>query len=208
MRGGTYHFYRIKYFTRDYTPQKADIRFVKSYSQQNNTIKTDAENVIQDDDFIDVKIGIANIEGTKKIIVEQLDEGETFPYQYEISDFRKGYFIANLDRECETKLTVICYNDNGYQRSNTLTIPALGTSIGNLSFIRNNDNITIDGIPKLTYHSSNIGYSITCLSRNNKMVQSGRLSSNTIEIDNLPNDIYVLSIYDNSGILGSFKFKK
>lgn len=208
LYGSTYHSYRIKYFTRDYTPQKANIRFIKSYSIQNKAIKTEAESLTQDDGFIDVKIGIANIEGTKKVIVEQLDEGETFPYQYEISDFRKGYFIANLDRECSTKLTVICYNDNGYQRSNTLTIPALGTSIGKLSFSIKNDNITIDGIQELTMHSSNISYSITSLSKINKMIQSGRVSSNTIEIDNLPNDYYILSVYDNSGILGSFKFKK
>lgn len=203
LYGGTYYSYRIKYFTRDYTPQKANIRFIRSYAVQKET-----KVVKQDDGFIDVKIGIANIEGTKKVIVEQLDEGETFPYQYEISDFRKGYFIANLDRECATKLTVICYNDNGYQRSNTLTIPALGTSIGNISFIRNDNNIIIEGVSELTLHSNNIGYSITCLSNINKMVQSGRVSSNKIEIDNLPNDIYVLSIYDNSGILGSYKFKK
>lgn len=208
LYGGTYHSYRIKYFTRDYTPQKANIRYIESYTIPKKAIKTETETLTQDDGFIDVKIGIANIEGTKKIVVEQLEEGETFPYQYEISDFRKGYFIANLDCECTTKITVICYNDNGFQRSNTLTIPARGLSNGELSFTRNKDNIRIDGIQDLNMNSNNIGYSITCLSQINKMVQSGRVSSNTIGIENLPNDLYILSVYNNSGLLGRFKFKK
>lgn len=201
------HEYHVKYFTRDYIPPKATIRFNKIYSLQNNKTAKEAD-LIDDDGFIDVKIGIKDIEGTNRIVVEQLDEGETVPFQYEVSDFRKGYFIANLDTECTTKLTVISYNDNGYQRSNTITVPALGKSSNPLRFNLAYDNIKIIGIAEAAFLTGNVCYSISSLSKSDKIINKGRIYSDEIDIGDLSNDIYVLTIYDDSHTLGSFKFKK
>lgn len=201
----TYHVYTTKYFTRDYTPQKANIKYSSYLSSVNDL---DDLMMLNDDYFIDVKIGISDVEGTDRVIVEQLDEGERLPFRYEVKDFRKGYFIANLDRECSTQLTVVSYNNNGSTRSNTIVIPALGYSVSNLSFDLSNNMLSIQGIPEKMIESGCVMYSIGKMSDLYGGKSIAKLESTTLDLNELSNGLYVISIYDEQRQLGSFKFSK
>lgn len=203
----SYYSYRTKYFTRDFTPQKAFIKYTPEQSVQSiNKMALSGD----DDWFVDVKVGISNLEGTTRVFVEQLDEGEEIPFQYEVTDFRKGYFIANLDRECSTTLTVICYNDNGYQRSNTIVIPAIGynnvTQIAALSFDMLNDAIMVKAGDEAV---DNCNYSIAPLSAAGQQAGRNGMANGAIDISTLADGLYVLTAIDEkSGLQGTFKFRK
>lgn len=203
----TRYSYRTKYFTRDFTPQKAFIKYTPEQSVQSvNKMALSGD----DDWFVDVKVGISNLEGTTRVFVEQLDEGEELPFQYEVTDFRKGYFIANLDRECSTTLTVICYNDNGYQRSNTIVIPAIGynnvTQIAALSFDLQNDAILVKAGDEAV---DNCNYSIAPLTVAGRQAGRNGMANGAIDISTLADGLYVLTAIDEkSGLQGTFKFRK
>lgn len=203
---GPYYSYDVKYFTREFTPQKALIKYLNNIQTETTSI---IKNSISDDWFIDVKVGLANLEGATKVIVEQLDEGEILPFEYEVEDFRKGYFIANLDRECSTDLTVICYNENGHKRSETITIPALGYSNSTTFSFRNlGDNIVLDKLPGNNISDNNLQYSIRGLYDIYGNEEKGIVTNSKIDISHLSKGIYALSIYMNSKQIGTHKFVK
>lgn len=197
--------YTTKYFTRDFTPQQASIK----YSKVHQVNQKNRRGISADDEyFVDVEIGISNLEGTKKVIVEQLDEGERLPFQYEVEDFRKGYFIANLDRDLSTQLTVISYNDNGFKRSNTITIMPVGNPTVKIDFNRYADFITVQGLSESQLESGRLSYSIQCLATTIPTVKNKRLNGNTIDICNIPDGVYVLTLFDKNNKIGNYKFAK
>lgn len=196
--------YYVKYFTRDYLPQKANIKYSRIHEETETTNSKSAR--MSDDYFVDVEIGLSHIEGTTKIIVEQLDEGERVPFRYEAENFRQGYFIANLDRELSTQLTVISYNENGSTKSETITIPAIGYENipQNISFNLADNYIEPIGIDN---SRSNIYYSITNLTINNR-TKDGLLPQNgKIDILDLQPGFYVLSL-KNGDQISNYKFSK
>lgn len=200
--------YRVKYFTRDFTPQIPKILYLKGLYELQENVSTISTKGVSENRFVDVKVGIGNVEGTTRVIVEQLDEGEDLPFQYDADDFRKGYFIANLDRECSTKLTVVSYNKNGFSRSNTITIPALGYSKSQITFNREGDSVNVDGLPFGVSTTDNIHFSIVNLSNPSSIVNSGVIDSNKVYIGNLDKGMYVLTLVNESGQIGTYKFYK
>lgn len=196
--------YKTKYFTRDFTPQKALIKYTPDIATKSNGLTT-----LSDDDwFIDVKVGISNLEGTTRVFVEQLDEGEELPFQYEVKDFRKGYFIANLDRECATTLTVICYNDNGYKRSNTIVIPAIGYPTSRISINKTGNTISFDGLTDYNIASENLSYTIKSITSTECLNINHSLDTNQIDVSDLRKGIYVLSLQQGSNQIATFKFAR
>jgi len=200
--------YKVKYFTRGFTPQKPVIKYTGEPSVQSMSI---INRSLDDDWFVDVKVGIANLEGTDRVIVEQLDEGEEYPFLYEVEDFRKGYFIANLDRECSTKLTVTSYNDNGFKRSETITIPAVGysTQTAELGFENyRGEYLKINGLSEDIIKDGNLNYSIRSLYGTYRQVDNQKVLNGQINIGELPKGIYLVSVYLNSNEIGNYKFAK
>lgn len=192
-----------KYYTRDFTPQSARIKYSRIHDESNLKSMSLYAN---DDYFIDVEVGISNVEGTTRVMVEQTDEGELVPFVYEVSDFKKGYFIANLDRELSTQLTVISYNDNGSTRSNTIIIPPIGYQKSTLSLIKQGDKITVSG---LTAQQLTNG-SITCKIINPlypTVVISPQIDSNgKMDVSNLTSGVYSILVYDKNERIGELKF--
>lgn len=210
LYGGIYYSYRVKYFTRDFTPQKANIKYSKIHNSVNSK-QSSSKSVASssyDDYFVDVEIGLSNIEGAKRIVVEQLDEGETMPFQYEIEDFRKGYFIANLDRELKTNLTVIAYNDNGQRRSNTITINPIGSLNNSIAIRYSGHMVEFDGLNEKLIESGRIKYSLTRLNELSVSEDIKTISSNSIDMSSALSGIYVLNLYKDSEKIRTFKFSK
>lgn len=210
LHGGIYYSYRVKYFTRDFTPQKANIKYSKIHNSVNSK-QSSSKSVASssyDDYFVDVEIGLSNIEGAKRVVVEQLDEGETMPFQYEIEDFRKGYFIANLDRELKTNLTVIAYNDNGQRRSNTITINPIGSLNNSIAIRYSGHMVEFDGLNEKLIESGRFKYSLTRLNELSVSEDIKTISSNSIDMSSALSGIYVLSLYKDSEKIRTFKFSK
>ena len=196
--------YYVKYFTRDYFPQKANIKYSKIHEGSENISLSEIR--MSDDYYVDVEIGLSNIEGTNKIIVEQLDEGERVPFRYEATDFRQGYFIANLDRELSTQLTVISYNDNGNTRSNTIVIPAIGYDDlqENISFDICDNHISTNGIDRI---QPNASYTITNMINANFVKTEKLPTDGIIDISELKSGCYILSLR-NGNNTANYKFTK
>ena len=143
---------------------------------------------------------------SNKIIVEQLDEGERVPFRYEATDFRQGYFIANLDRELSTQLTVISYNDNGNTRSNTIVIPAIGYDDlqENISFDICDNHISTNGIDRI---QPNASYTITNMINANFVKTEKLPTDGIIDISELKSGCYILSLR-NGNNTANYKFTK
>jgi len=201
---GVYKKYKVKYFTRDFTPQAATIKYSNIYSEPENlrTLSSD------DDYFVDVVIGISHLEGTKRVIVEQWDEGEPVPFQYEVEDFRDGYFIANLDRELSTQLTVVSYNENGSRRSNTITIPPIGYDTQNLTFTKRGDDISINGLNDRLLSSDKLSCTVTNVINPGIAAKQAAVKDGKVSVGDLSGGIYVLALYNGSDKIGDYKFVK
>lgn len=198
--------YKVQYLTRDYLPQKAIIGYSGIYEEEDGPSRIASES---DEYFIDVKIGLRNIEGVTQVIVEQTDEGSPGPFRYVVKDFKKGYFVANLDRELSTKLLVISFNENGQVRSEAINIPALGyPEITNLSFKIKNDRLTVFGVPKNIQNNGKATYTISS-AINPSIVNRGTLAeTGEVNVSGLQKGIYVISISNNGNLIGSGKFVK
>ncbi len=199
--------FKVQYFTRSYTPQNAKIKYTKVYdgvqSANMESLSLDSEKYT-----VDVQIGISNLEGTTSVEVEQFDGDSEVPFYYDVDDFRKGYFVANLFSWVDTKLTLICYNENGYSESNTIIIPALGKKLNTISYKLNGESISIYGLNEINVANNNVRYSIST-PLNSLSTQQGMINSErSINISSLPKGMYILSVMENGKMISSFKFAK
>ena len=76
-----------------------------------------------------VRIGIQDLEGATKIVIEQQEDGKAATMT-ELKDFRKGYFLTSVDPTKRTRVTAIAYNANGSTRGNTLTFQLTASTNG------------------------------------------------------------------------------
>ena len=196
-----------KYYVLDYLPQR---------------VKMSKSKVLppEDEYYRDVEIGLKDIEGVTRVVVSQLDEGNDMPYQYEVPDFRKGYFTATVDREFTSTFTITAYNKNGSTKSETYVLqPLTPTTSIDLKFNVNNDQIKVflddtqrhDTSGRLLVSSYQIKKVMPYTSE--KTIQGlislpKRPESNIIDISTLDNGIYILTVYDIKGGCHTLKFTK
>ena len=190
-----------KYYVLDFLPQKPKMQFVKimptTYSSADEYART-------------IKIAINDLEGTNKIIVEQLDEGETYPQKYEIKDFKKGYFTATVDKEFSSQFTIIAYNDNGSVKSEILTVSALEPPMFQIDFSLYDNYIKIHSTnmrlkEKQLIQSYSI-YKVDDLSMQKDVTLDTGIENNEINVNGLNKGFYVLSVCDIYNKTHNFKF--
>lgn len=173
--------------------------------------------VDEEEYYRDVKIALEDIEGVTRILVSQLDEGNEFPYQYEVTDFRDGYFIATVDKEFSSTFTITAYNSNGYTRSYSYTIEAL-EPITELSvdFVVEDDNIGVfSNTRNLSDKQLISSYQINKVSASQIQMMNMEETENTlpdeknsIDISSLDEGLYTLTVTDIKGGRHSVKFIK
>lgn len=191
-----YHrpYYVIKnhYYVLDYLPQKVNMRYLAPIQTSSTLTKSSIDN----DYTQDITISIKNLEGVNRIVVEQLEEGNDLPIKYEVKDFKKGYFIANVDKELQTKFVVYSYNNNGSSKSETLIVQPLVSYDFTVDF--SNENILINS--NLQKNPVSINYNVYSVSPSSlRKVKHGVLNhhNSTIQISDLSKGSYILDI--NSG---------
>ena len=137
----TYRSMKTRYYVLNYLPQRTEMKF-------SGVMPTTSTRALTNEYMRDIKIGIKNLEGTERIVVEQLDEGERVPSKFEVYDFKKGYFVATVDKEFYSEFTIVAYNKNGSTRSETIEIAPLEPASQNFEIQVLNDEIKIKNARK------------------------------------------------------------
>ncbi len=199
--------FRVKYFTRDFTPQTPVIRYSQIH-EPSSPVKSQSYNTDYDDYYVDVEIGISGLEGVKRIMVDQYDGDDTMGFFYDVYDFRKGYFVANLDRELSTKLRIFVYNDNGSRISNTITIPPIGWPDLEPSFSYKKDAVKIERISSHLIDKGYITYEINNIVNMSDAGQGTLQSDRTIDLSSIEEGIYAIRVKNKGELIGISKFAR
>lgn len=189
------------YYMMDYLPPKV-------YMKKSAVLPCENE----DDYYRDVKIGLNNIEGVEKVVVSQLDEGEELPTVYEVTDFKNGFFIANVDKDCSSKFTITAYNKNGTTKSDVYELTALSNLKPDWSLIVNRDELILSDKNHLLDKVSDALCDVRMTkvqsrssSGTNKVVKL-TLDDDRIDTSSYGNGIYELKIKDKFNRSYSWKF--
>ncbi len=197
--------YEVTYFALDYLPQVVDMEF-------SGVVSALSTLTVMDDYYRDIKIGIKNLEGIDRIVVEQLDEGNIVPYTYEVSDFKNGYFIATVNKEFYTELTVISYNENGSTRSETLEIEPLEPADEVYAVQISDNTISIQSVnDRVASVRQLVSYEVIPINQYSRTTGiTGNINNNitSIDISALGQGTYVLNYYDCNHNKYSIKFEK
>ncbi len=201
----TYRSMKTRYYVLNYLPQRTEMKF-------SGVMPTTSTRALTNEYMRDIKISIKNLEGTERIVVEQLDEGERVPSKFEVNDFKKGYFVATVDKEFYSEFTIVAYNKNGSTRSETIEIAPLEPASQNFEIQVLNDEIKIKNARKRNLPKTLLA-SYEILPLNNYVSRSllkGNIESNepSINISSLRAGTYVLNYYDTRNIKHSVKFQK
>ncbi|MBP3471349.1 MAG: hypothetical protein J6K41_03825 [Paraprevotella sp.] len=194
------------YYVLDYLPQKVEQKRI----QKRNTIS------VQPIGTEKITVGIKNLEGVDRIMVEQWEEGEIVPYKFEVQNFKDGYFNATIDNRFDNELKVISYNKNGSTISEPLVIK--GTSFEKWDKDITDDNIIIgppigwdDPDGKFLRKLGTVSYDITPISGfSSAKSVSGECETVPLKINisSLPAGTYTLNLYMMKGKKHSIKFMK
>ena len=187
-----------------------------------NSVKVQPLRVVNSDDeyYRDVKIGLRNLEGVTRVVVSQWDEGETFPYVWDETDFDQGYFVATVDKELYTRFEIKAYNANGYTVTDTIMAPLEPVSELSLQLRYYNGSIQVSpNSSRLTNKNLISSFEIRPLNRldgrssqqettETMMKECVRKNGNQIDVSLLPKGMYALIVYDIKGGKHEMKFVK
>lgn len=148
-----------------------------------------------------VKIDFGNLEGVTSVEVSQLDEGFTIPYIFTVNDFKKGYFLAVVDKEYDTTFSITYYNSNGYSIKNFIFHPTqvLQTN-ASLSISRQGNAIRVIG--------GDIQSTSLVALPTSTIVATDIHTGNVIDISSISKGTYLLQVIDRNGNHQSYKFTK
>lgn len=191
-----------RYFLLDYLPQAPEMAFAKVM----NTMLASTG----DDYSVDIKVAFKNVEGTEKILVEQLDEGESVPFTYYVKNVKDGYFIANVDKEYKTTFRLKAVNKNGVTLSDYLIVSPVGKPV--LKFDpRIGDNVLIlnfkDNMGNLVEYKNVTSYQISNL-MNPTIYKQGKATDNRIDVSSLPSGVYGIQVVDEQSNVYNAKIIK
>ena len=163
---------------------------------------------VADDYYADVKIGFKNVEGTEKILVEQLEEGSPVPFTYYVEDVRDGYFIASVDKEYSTTFKLRAMNKYGETVSEQLIVAPLVPSTYTLNSQVNGDLLSLileKGRKRSLDDRALIDYRVLDLNHS-MIVREGKVDNNIIDISSLEKGMYGLQVSDTEGRSYDTKF--
>ena len=193
----------VEYGLYDYIPQNPKSSF-NSYTIGTYNIQRASRRPYNtfsaEDEYIDTEIGFQQIEGCKKILVEQTDADYPVPYTYFVEP-EQGYFIAYMNKRYASTFKLTYINDNGQTIGQPLTIDLSGTQKSAVA--ESKLSVSQNGVAlhyKLSPQIENLNGQYTICNVNNTMhrkqgeVQS---SNGVISIIDLPKGIYTFSITCN-----------
>ena len=198
-RNGRTFDYNSTFFVIDYLPQKIDLEIA---SQDSITTFTTADTHI-------VRIGLKNLEGCDRVVIQKLEQGQRIASKFDVPNFKDGYFEVNVKNDKWTKFTAVGYNNNGSTKSEQLTVPAQSTTSlqSNDSIIAQLSGKTLEIKSKNNQYITDVDYSIYNLQlATTTEVQKGNTNTDSrIDISSLTPGMYLLT-YSTKTVTGSYKF--
>lgn len=193
-----YNSIRTTYYVLEYLPQKIEQNLAKVYD----------ESYLQDEYLRDIEIAMSNLEGATQIYVEQLEEGDYYPSITLLPNIKQGRFLATVDKEYSSEFTIVSYNNNGFKRSNALTVDALEPA--NLNINVENGRICV------TYGHKNkqvedCTYSIIPISKSlskGTALSSGKCQNGEIPSSALTDGMNIIKVVHPNGKHTSIKILK
>lgn len=190
---GTGSKYSTKFFVIDYLPQKVDLSY--SFMSPVATRAVSSNNT--------VRLYFSNTEGINRLVIEKLRQGNRLPSRIVVDNIKKGYIETTIDRT--TTFTAVGYNDNGTSRGIPITITP-SSDVQSLDFILNDNTIVVNSAEQDVVDYS---YTIRPLEGFTSKSKLAGTTSGIIDISELSNGLYVLTVEDNTtGVVRNFKFKK
>lgn len=190
--------YKSYFYVLDYLPQKIEIEEINESSIA--SLNINESNATSRN----IKLGLKNLEGLNKVIIEVYINNNRFPFKYTVTDFKKGYFETSISNSLPTRLVAVGYNNNGSSRSEALEFTPT-TSTPNITINIKDDHLDIDA-PDFQHLINHI-FEIHSLTMNNTPVMRGLISEPSINISNLNSGLYLLKIIDGNEII-NLKFQK
>ena len=199
--------FKVKYFTRSYKPQVPEIEFCDF------AYKYGLETELTNEYYIDAIIGINNLEGVTDVWVDHYEDEFDGDFEYSFSyvpeEFRKGYFIASLDRELTTKLIVTSYNKYGQKDSQTLVIPPMGYPDMDVTFKVRCNSVMVEGVTSRQIEQKRVSYMLATPMNTGVPVTEAMLGADRcVDTSSLPKGIYVLTVIRDGEAVGTTKFVK
>lgn len=192
----------VRYYVIETEPQQVDMAY-------SDVVKS--SEYVDDPYLREVRISIKNLEGAQQIFVSQLDEWNDYPDIYEVTDFKKGYFTAVVDKEFSSQFTITAVNDNGSTVSETYTLQPLEPADYQAKVSIGNEAVTFSVPTRRIVSTPTIDYRITPLSSYSAEASlEGSLSDgeSTINIATLDCGIYTLSYKVDNTESKTIKFFK
>lgn len=195
--------YDAKFILIDYLPQAIEMEYSEMPVTSYRNVTAAATQTSRD-----IKIGLKNLEGATKVVIERLREGRRIPSRIEVKDYKNGYFITSVENDINTTFTAVATNANGTTKSLPMLVPKLVSQVENVNIEVKGNEIIISDVNGL----SPINYEIIPLqSYSTTPVQSGFILNNDdrkIPIDDLLPGVYVINCYDNNGGKKTYRFLK
>lgn len=123
---GSYSNWFIQYQLYSYLPRKAEAQMIGykiSTDDQMTTIaRRNVPRVEDNETYIDVTIGMKNLEGTDYVIVEQTDADYPIPYTYIIDKPKTGSFVAYMNKKYASTFKLTYVNENGQTVADPFTV--------------------------------------------------------------------------------------
>ncbi len=192
--------YDVHYLVIEELPQKLEMRYSK-------TVDSDYSNPY----LQDVAIGIKNLEGTDYIVVDQTIDGDFYPETYTVTDIKKGYFIATVDKELSTTFKITAYNSNGQTASEVYTMGPLTLSKATVKPVVTDAAVTFVAVAgQALADGMSVTYEIMPVNSSSALTLKGVATSAapTIDISGLKSGLYVLRFTPAGGETTSVKFVK
>lgn len=204
--GGNYQNCHVAYRLYKFPPQKP-VFAVNKYKRyelsgsRSARMPAGSPQENEEEIYMEVEIGLENIEGCKNVIIEQIDSDWPIPYYY-FANPREGKFTAYLTKRYPSTFTVTYINDEGETSAEPKVIDLSGVSLpstpvdlyifpGNNSIIHevtDEHNLPVDSLVNWQY--------IITDAQNPHIRMQGAIthSSGSIDVSTLPNSIYSIGI--------------
>lgn len=206
--GGNYRNYHITYKLYDYLPQmpNAELNNVEDVNDANSAATKISTIENDEDEFVEVEIGIKNLEGTTEVLVEQTDSDYPVPFCYMVEDLNEGKFTAFMNKLYPSTFKLTYINQNGKTEGKPFTIDLRDKASETVSMAPTHDGITY----KIVHASLQKRYSYQIINAiNGNIVDKGDLlgDEGTVSTEKLKEGVYVMSISCNNTKVSEIKWK-
>lgn len=216
---GGYTNYKVKYKLYGYIPQKPAVAINQvslSPTEEVANIKklrSFGSLVTTSDLYLNLEVGIKNLEGTSQIMVEQTDADYPLPYTYAVNDVHSEKFTAYINKKYASTFLITYINANGQTTSDTLTVNYVNTPLKSLLMKHPYVDLeSQDG--EINYKvksgsTSGLNYTISSLTTGEQK-GTGRITDEegSINVSSLNSGNYVLSVYNEGEKVGEIKWNK